>query len=136
MKKFEIFYVKYIIKSKIFFLGFIVSFLAVFLIGTMTIRVSVVESCVGELDSDGLYMECEDIENMEDIHIDRLYIYQNRNEKMYQAKVKEIHERQDGVYLEIDENFEGEIEGKVSVDIVCGEQSLLKRIFVKAGRAE
>lgn len=133
MKKFEIFYVKYIIKSKVFFLGFVLLFIAVFLIGTVTIKVSVVESCEGELDKNGLYMESGDFAG---IDISKLYIYQNRNEKMYQTGVKEIHVLQDGIYIELDENFEGKLEGTVSVDFVRGEQSLLKRIFVKAGRAE
>lgn len=133
MKKYETFYVKYVIKNKLFFLGFIALFVAVFVIGAMMIRVDVVESYIGELRSGNLYVEEQMLGTIE---IQKLYLYKNRNEKVYQAQVEYVEQLEDGFCLKLTENFPNKIEGTVGVDIVCGEQSLLKRIFVKAGKVE
>lgn len=133
MKKYAAFYVKYVIKNKLFFLSFIALFVAVFVIGAMMIRVDVVESYTGELRNGNLYVKelaLGAIENQ------KLYLYKNRNEKVYQAQVELVEQLEDGFCLKLTENFPKEIEGTVGVDIVCGEQSLLKRIFVKAGKVE
>ena len=49
-------------QNKLFFLGFVILFVAVFLLGTTMIKVGVVESYEGELHKEELYVEGQDFD--------------------------------------------------------------------------
>ena len=131
VKKFQQLYVKYLIKNPALFYGFIALFLAVFFGLSLTIKLDVVKTYPASINGSIVSVEGA---NAESILGNKVYYYTNRNERIYKSEATNVID--DGGYLSIaiKGNEQGEVSGAISVDLVVGKQTLLERIFVKAGK--
>jgi hypothetical protein len=70
---------------------------------------------------------------------DKVYAYNNRNEKVYSVKVINEKTEENKMILQIADSDRTNIEGlpdTFSIDVKVGEQSLFSRIFEKAGKSK
>jgi len=130
MKNFQRLYVKYLIKNPALFYGFIALFLAVFIGMSLTIKLDVVKSYPAKLTGNMIIVEKSDVTSTS---YDCIYYYTNRNEKIYKAKVAGSFF--DGGSLIINLIKNEETVGDITIDLIVGKQTLLERIFVKAGKS-
>ena len=132
MTKFEILYVKYLIKRMAFFNGFLLVFLALFLGMGLSLQLEVYASYPADVEGGQVVVWAE--ATLEPID-QRLYIYANRNERVYRGKWEEIY-MEDNVTIIIPDQSNNlhSLAGGVTVELAVGKQSLLGRIFAKAGK--
>jgi hypothetical protein len=127
MKKFQRFYVKFLIKNPLIFYTFLGVVVLVFVWMSLTTRVNVMHSFPANIQ--GNTMVIQEIES-ETLSSETLYYYTNRNEKIYQTRVSGLTETETGLVIEMSE---ANLSGDVTADLVVGSETLLERIFVKAG---
>jgi hypothetical protein len=134
LKSLSSYYVKYIIKTPLVFSLFLLFFICLFLVMTSSIQLDVVQPFEAMMDGSILKLPLGSPVIM---HKDILYFYFDRNERVYKGLIKGIEIGDDGIYMDISaDDFPGAGEAgrKAHVDIIVGEQSLLKRMFLRAGR--
>lgn len=131
MKKYETLYVKYLVKNHILFAIFVSLFIIVFLVGALSIKLELTKSCTGKVYDNRLYI---DSSNLDFSDVKKIYLYKNRNENVYHYYSQQVETEKEGVYITLSSLVEQEIEGAINIEIVLGEQTLLERIFLKAGK--
>lgn len=131
MSKFQQLYVKYLIKNPVLFYGFMALFLAVFLGLSLFIKLDVVKSYSASINGNIVSVEGA---NTELILENKVYYYTNRNEKIYKSEAIDVSYSGGNLSIVITGNEQGEVSGGISVDVIVGKQTLLERIFLKAGK--
>jgi hypothetical protein len=129
MKRFQRLYVKYLIKNPTLYYAFLGFFVAVFLGLSLTIRLDIVKSYPAT--ARGSVITVETAENI-GLHGNKVYYYTSRNEKINLATIVKSDYADGRLNLFISET--DRLSGEVTVDLIIGRQTLLERIFVKAGR--
>ncbi|MDR1262862.1 MAG: hypothetical protein LBK46_05165 [Oscillospiraceae bacterium] len=130
MTKFEMLYVKYLVKKPWLYYGFIAVFVTVFVAMSLFIKLDVVKSYPAVIDNDVITITA-DASSMAPT---RIFYYANRNDAVYSSEVTHVDYGDYQVFVTISSNSDGKIRGAVTVDIVAGKQTLLERIFLKAGK--
>jgi len=119
-------YVKFMIKNSFLYYTFLGLFVAVFILMALWIKIDIVETHSAYISGNHLTVNSESIA----FDKNKVYIYKNKNEKVYQANIEESVTSQECI---LNTNFSGVLEGPVTIDVVTGQQTLLECIFVKAG---
>lgn len=133
MTRFQRFYVKHLIKSPVFFYSFLLFFVALFLVMSLTLQLNEYGVYDAIIEGDKISVEAADT-SVINSHV---YYYVYRSEHVYSAKISEVEYRDGKTILTVSS---GESEalpniGAVTVELVSGTRSLLERIFMDAGRA-
>lgn len=127
MKKFSRLYVKYIVKTPVIFYLFLIIGIVLFLYFSLGLKLDVVQSVKANIE-DNRFIVVGEYETQSDM----IYLYNDRNEKIYKLKIQQI-ERIDGQTIFVINNSVG-LSGDIQADIVTGSQTLFERIFIKAGK--
>jgi hypothetical protein len=130
MKRFQRLYVTYLIKNPVPFYAFLGIFITVFLVMSLAIHVDVVKSFPAVID--GARVLVQSTEKIP-ISSDVIYIYTNRNEHTFKVRAENISYNGNMHVLQLVDSKSVYLSGDVTVDLITGSQTLLKRIFVKAG---
>ncbi|MDD4297167.1 MAG: hypothetical protein PHC69_09445 [Ruminiclostridium sp.] len=131
MKHFQRLYVKSLIKNPALFYVFLGVFVAVFLSSSLSLKLDIVRSYPSEASGCLITIFTDDNVKINDT---RVYLYKNRNERIYKTEIDSYENSEGKTILKLVKNVDSDISGDVTVDIIIGQQSLLKRIFVKAGK--
>jgi len=99
-----------------------------FLYFSLNLRLDVVKSVEANIKNNRIIIDGE-----HKTYSDIIYIYSNRNEKIYRIKTEQIQYSYGKTIFFID-NISG-FYGDIQADIVIGSQTLFERIFVRAGRS-
>ena len=132
-KKYANLYVKMTAKSPILFLLLILISI-IFLFGvTLTTKVDVIETFKVKVENNKI---C--IQNVSNITLNEIYVYENRNEAVYKVKIEPEMVRQENNSLEISVNQLGFIpqSDSVNIDIPIREITLFRRVFIQGGKNE
>lgn len=145
MNKFRNRYVKYLIKKQGLFYGFLAVGIALFFILSMQVKLSITKTY--ECEIVGSHIRVED-----DINLmgKKVYLYQDRDNKIFPCLVVDSYQEDGSTYFIMNENLIYDVENTEAlpledtvllekymvtyVDVPIGKESLLKRIFYKAGR--
>jgi hypothetical protein len=131
MKLFSRLYVKYLIKTPLLFYLFFSIGAILFVYMTISVRIDVMKTYDASY-KDGVIT----IAANENIITEKIFVYSNRNEKIYGVHIDKVVNEEDRMYIYVaqgDDAFEKLLDD-IKVDMVIGKQSLLERIFVKAGK--
>lgn len=126
-------YVKMTAKSPLLFL-FLILISIIFLFGvTLTTKVDVIKTYKVKVENNKI---C--IRNVNDITMNEVYVYENRNEAVYKVKIQPEMLRQENNSLEISVNELGFIpqSDSVNIDIPIREITLFRRVFLQGGKNE
>ena len=132
-KKYANLYVKMTAKSPLLFLLLILISI-IFLFGvTLTTKVDVIETYKVKVENN---MIC--IQNVSNITLNEVYVYENRNEAVYKVKIQPEMLNQENNSLEISVNQLGFIpqSDSVNIDIPIREITLFRRVFLQGGKNE
>lgn len=127
MKKFSRFYVKYLIKSSVIFYVFLAIGVALFLYLSLHIKLDVITTYDAQILENNVIINC-DCESSSDV----LYLYNDRNEDIYKLQIESITCNKDKTIFTINDSIN--LVGDVKAEVVTGKQTLLHKIFVKAGK--
>lgn len=126
-KKFAAWYVKYMVKSPFVFYSFLLAGIVLFVTLSTGVRLDIVQSVKAEVLEQRVILSGE-----YDLVSDKLYLYSDKNDHVYKLNVKSW-EKDDGSTVCTVEN-DMNLRGWMNADVVIGSQTLLKRIFVRAGQ--
>ena len=129
MNKYGRIYMKYVIKSPVLFYAFLIGGIVLFFAMTLNTKVAVVKTVEVQVNNNVIVLDSIQGEIGEVV-----YLYTNRNEQVYKAT---IYDRKDTVgttALFFENEQEDILKGEMKADIVIGENSLLRGVFLKAGR--
>ena len=132
-KKYANLYVKMTAKSPFLFL-ILILISTIFLLGvTLTTKVDVIETYEAKVENNQI---C--IQNRNDITLDEIYVYENRNEAVYKVIIEPEMIRQESNSLEIPVNELGFIplSDSVNIDIPIRKITLFRRVFLQGGKNE
>ena len=127
MKQFSRFYVKYVIKTPIIFYTFLIVGISLFIYLSLSLKLDIVQSIKANIADDKIVLNGE-YHNISDV----IYLYNDRNEKIYKFKIKSTENENGKTVFFIDSDIN--LSGDVNIDIVIGNRTLFERIFVKAGK--
>ena len=125
--KFSNWYVKYIIKIPIIFYSFLILGMLLFVYLSFGLQLDVLQSVKAEITNNTVIIGSE-----YNSKSDTVYIYNDRNEKVYKFKIKSSQISNLKTVLIIDNDIG--LYGEVNADIITGSQTLFERIFIKAGK--
>ncbi len=132
-KKYANLYVKITAKSPLLFL-ILILISTIFLFGvTLTTKVDVIETYKAKFENNQI---C--IQDVNDITMNEVYVYENRNEAVYKVIIEPEMFRQESNSLEISVN---ELEfipqsDSVNIDIPIRKITLFRRVFLQGGKNE
>ena len=132
-KKYANLYVKMTAKSPLLFLVLIL-ISTIFLFGvTLTTKVDVIETYKVKVENNQI---C--IQDVNDITLTEVYVYENRNEAVYKVIIEPEMIRQENNFLEISVNELGFIpqSDSVNIDIPIRKITLFRRVFLQGGKNE
>lgn len=132
-KKYANIYVKMTAKSPLLFLALIL-ISTIFLFGvTLTTKVDVIETYKVQVEN---YKIC--IQDVNDITLTEVYVYENRNEAVYKVIIEPEMVSQENNSLEISVNELGFIpqSDSVNIDIPIRKITLFRRVFLQGGKNE
>lgn len=129
MSKYGRIYMKYVIKSPFLFYAFWFGGILLFLVMTLNTKIAVVKTFEVQAINDTVVLDSIQEEVGEIV-----YLYTDRNEQVYKAAVYAKEEIEGNTVLILRARQPDMPEGGMKADIVIGEESLLRRIFLKAGR--
>ena len=132
-KKYANLYVKMTAKSPLLFLILILISI-IFLFGvTLTTEVDVIETYKVKVENNKI---C--IQNVNNLTLNEVYVYENRNEAVYKVKIEPEMVRQENNSLEISVNELGFIpqSDTVNIDIPIRKITLFRRVFLQGGKNE
>lgn len=125
--KFTQFHVKYVIKKPFVFYGFLGLGIGLFLYLSLTVKLDVVRSVPAEVSGHQVTLEGE-----HDLTTGVMYLYCDRNDQVYKLQAVCCSYEDGNTVCTVEENYG--LSGKMDADLVLGSETLLRRIFVKAGR--
>ena len=127
MGKFSRLYVKYIIKTPVVFNLFLLTGVLLFLYFSLNLKLDVIQNTDADIENNRVT-----VEGKYTAQSDMLYLYNDRNEKVYKYRIEQIdYEKNQTVFVV--NNSDG-LSGKIQAEIVIGSQTLLERIFIRAGK--
>lgn len=126
--KYSRLYIKYIVKNPIIFYSFLAAGIALFLYMTLNLKLEITHSFDTEINGNEVSFDC----GYEYIS-DTIYLYKDRNEKIYKLKFTKAIAQSGKPVLIIDNP--DKISGSYKAELIIGEQTFLEKIFVKAGKA-
>ena len=132
-KKYANLYVKMTAKSPLLFL-ILILISTIFLFGvTLTTKVDVIETYKAKFENNQI---C--IQDVNDITMNEVYVYENRNEAVYKVIIEPEMFRQESNSLEISVNELGFIpqSDSVNIDIPIRKITLFRRVFLQGGKNE
>ncbi len=132
-KKYANLYVKMTAKSPLLFL-ILILISTIFLIGvTLTTKVDVIETYKAKVENNQI---C--IQDVNDITMNEVYVYENRNEAVYKVIIEPEMFSQESNSLEISVNKLGFIlqSDSVNIDIPIRKITLFRRVFLQGGKNE
>jgi hypothetical protein len=132
MRKLEALYVKYLIKTPALFYAFLFVFIGVFLMMSASLKLDVVETYDAVIEGDVITIHSDQVTAPID---GRVYFYTDRNERVYQSVVERFEASDGAAVISLDGGGAADLSGGVTVGLIVGEQSLLARIFVRAGKS-
>lgn len=127
MSNFSRLYVKYLIKTPVIFFLFLFTGVALFLYLTLHVNLDVTESYEAFIVEDIVTIPGE-----HEVDSDTIYLYNDRNEVVYQTEIENAIIQDGNTVIDVENSYD--LSGEIYVDIVVGEETLLERIFVKAGK--
>lgn len=105
------------------------AFLFIFML--LSVELDNTQSAEVFVDEQGLY-----VVNAPEITSDTVYIYEDRNDAVYRAVLSETAKDGDRTYLTFEKGgFPDTLSNGISIEFVTGHESLLYRIFVRAGKS-
>ncbi len=131
-KKYANLYVKMTAKSPLLFL-FLILISTIFLFGvTLTTKVDVIETYKAKVENNKI---C--IQDVYDITLTEVYVYENRNEAVYKVIIEPEMVSQGNNSLEISVNELGFIPQSdfVNIDIPIRKITLFRRVFLQGGKS-
>ena len=132
-RKYANLYVKMTAKSPLLFL-ILILISTIFLFGvTLTTKVDVIETYKAKVENNQI---C--IQDVYDITLNEVYVYENRNEAVYKVIIEPEMFRQESNSLEISVNELGFIpqSDSVNIDIPIRKITLFRRVFLQGGKNE
>lgn len=129
MNKYGRIYMKYVIKSPFLFYAFWIGGIILFLSMTLNTKIAVTKTFEVQVINDTVVLDRIQGEVGEIV-----YLYTDRNERVYKAAVHEKKDSEGKTVLVLKNGQPDVPEGRMKADIVVGEDSLLRRVFLKAGR--
>lgn len=130
-RSFERLYMKYIVKSPWLFCAYMGIFFCVFLIVSSGLELEERRAYEAEIDGNEIVIACGSAFELFD---NRVYLYRDRNQEVFVFDVKGA-EYRDGVMYILLTGGQGEISGRITVEIISGKNTLFQKIFGKAGTA-
>ncbi|MCX7748159.1 MAG: hypothetical protein N2645_14935 [Clostridia bacterium] len=106
---------------------FLLAGVILFVYLSLNIKLDVVQNVKANIKDDRIIIEGE-----YNTKSDAIYLYNDRNEKIYKLTIEHL-EYIDGQTVFIINNTT-ELFGDIQADIVTGSQTLLERIFIRAGK--
>ena len=131
-KKTGNFYVKYTAKDPIVFILLLILAISSILLLTFNTRVSVYSTYEGKFIGQVISINgCVDVKG------DSLYVYTNRNDAIYTARVSSIEFYGETTNIQIKENQNLNIldKGNIKIDIPVRQITLLERVFLRGGKS-
>jgi hypothetical protein len=127
---FERWYIKYLVKSPILYYSFLILFVGIFLFSSISLQLDIRKSFPASIDGNKItVITASEITSLDD----KIYIYRNRNEKILSESVTKT-EFINGVMNFYISEKQADISGEVTIEVTIDKQSLLKKIFAKAGK--
>lgn len=120
---------KYVIKSPFLFYAFWIGGIILFLAMTLNTKIAVTKTFEVQVINDTVVLDRIQGEVGEIV-----YLYTDRNERVYKVAVHEKKDSEGKTVLVLKNGQPDVPEGRMKADIVVGEDSLLRRVFLKAGR--
>ena len=125
--------IKLFVKSSILFYVFLFCFITFFLYLTSSLKLDVRKTFNGVIDDGVLIIQStKKISKIDDA----IYIYKNKNHKVIKATIIDESFQNGCMHYCINMNELEETTGGISVDIIVGKQTLLEKIFIKAGASD
>ena len=120
-------YIKYIVKSPIVFFLFLLLGVFLFLYYSINLELNIIQSLRANIEDNNIIIEGEYY-----VQSDVIYLYVDRNERIQKLKFKQIVHTEGHTIFVTEDSIE--LSGEIIVDVVIDKQSLLKNIFIKAGK--
>ena len=133
MKAFPKIYVKYIIKSPVIFYAFLAIGVIGFVVMSVSVKLDVTKRYETYFDNNRIII------NEELADIDMLYVYKSLNDRVHSFPVSELYHVDDYtiIYVEnYDDIIKNSLLGIVKIEIITGQENLLKTIFLRAGNKD
>ena len=127
MNRYQKMYVKFFIKKSLLYYSFLGMFIIIFIVSAVSIKVNVINTYSAVWENDVIILNVENSSSLE--NIEEIYFYKNRNEKIYKEKITRIEVKNGSTYLYFSNETKEKGKNQVTVEVVVGKQSLLKRIF-------
>jgi len=125
--KFQRLYVKYLIKSPILFYSFLLVGVLLFCVLSVSTKLDVKETFSATYNDNKVTISGE-YRPLSKV----IYIYSDRNDKIHKLEYDDIRIEDGETIVTIKEDIE--IAKDINIDIIVEQQTLLERIFVKAGK--
>lgn len=124
MRKNSNLYVKYIIKSPVFFALFILVGVILFLYLSLSLKINIADNVDTNVINNQVIIDGE-----YNLKSSIIYLYNNKNEKVYLFDIEDILINNGKTIIVID-NINN-LSGEFQADIITGSQSLFERIFLR-----
>ena len=124
--KFQHMYVKYIIKSPVIFLSFLI--VGIFLLSFISVNLKLNIMKQVEVEVTGSKVLFDDTYQTVS---NTVYLYSDRNEEIFKFEAEELSEENGNTVMII--NNEANLSGKMNAEIVVGTQTLFEKILVNIG---
>lgn len=128
-RKFEQVYIEYGVKSSLLFYTYLGVFVGIFIIAASKIRLEEHQAYMAEINGNKIEIPCSSVLNLLD---DRIYFYLDRNLEVLRLNVEDSEYRDGVMYIVLSKNV-NDTTGNVTVEIISGKSTLLRKIFMKAG---
>jgi hypothetical protein len=128
--KFEQWHIKYLVKSPLLYYSFLILFVGVFLFASLSLKLDIRESFLASANGNEITVKTDSEITPFD---GKIYIYHNRNEKILSESVVNTSFSKGIMRFNISNN-QTDLSGDVTIEVTTGKQSLLARIFAKAGK--
>lgn len=124
--KFQRMYVKYIIKSPIIFLSFLVVGISLLSFISVNLKLNIMKQVEVEVIGSKVLFDdtYQTVSNT-------VYLYSDRNEEIFKFEAEELSEENGNTVMII--NNEANLSGKMNAEIVVGTQTLFEKILVNIG---
>lgn len=129
-RKFEQAYIKYGVKSSLLFYSYLGVFVGIFVIAAWKLPLEERQAYQAEINGNNIEIPCDSALNLLD---NRIYLYEDRRQEVLRLDVEDTEYRDGVMYIILSQERE-DITGNVTVEIISGKSTLLRKIFMKAGK--
>lgn len=120
-------YVKYVIKTPFVFYSFLFIGVVLFFALSMSVHLDIVQSTKAEIIEQKVVLDGE-----YELASDKLYLYNDKNDHIYKLEIISWEKEDGNTVCAVQNNMQ--LSGWMNADIITGSQTLLKRIFLRAGQ--